>query len=110
MKRSLFFISAGLIIFAGCFLTSVLIRDFFYARHLRANIGKVKVGMTGKEVINLLGKPDNIHMSDIAGTYWCYNPNSIAQTLAPQPEIICEHLLLQMDGSDIVDRVYDFDR
>lgn len=107
MKRKLFLITVGLIIFAGCFLTSVLIRDYVYEQHLRTNISKVKVGMTEKEVIEILGKPSNIWMTDGSAQPWCYNTNSITEVFEPQPEITCRHLLLRMNGT--VKEVYDFD-
>jgi outer membrane protein assembly factor BamE (lipoprotein component of BamABCDE complex) len=107
MKRK-FYVAAGLIIFAVCFLTSVLIRDYVHEQQLRGNIRKVKVGMTQQEVIEILGKPNNIWMSDGDGNRWCYNTNSINATLEPQPESGCQNLLLRMKGT--VQEVYGFDR
>jgi outer membrane protein assembly factor BamE (lipoprotein component of BamABCDE complex) len=106
MKR-IFFIKIGLFIFALCFLTSVLIRDYVHEQQLRTNIQKVKIGMTEKEVIEILGKPSDIWMTD-GGNRWCYNTNSIAETLEPQPEITCQHILIR--GTGVVQEVYEFDR
>ena len=64
--------------------------------------------MTEKEVIEILGIPSDTWMSDGDGNRWCYNTNSIAETLEPQPEIACKHMLLRL--SDTVLQVNDFDR
>ena len=108
MKSNLFFIIFGLIIFAVCFLISVSIRDYFHEQFLRTNIRKVKVGMSAKEAIDILGSPDMTWMSDGDGRRWCYNTDSIAATLEPQPEISCQHILLR--GNNMIEEVYDFDR
>jgi outer membrane protein assembly factor BamE (lipoprotein component of BamABCDE complex) len=108
MKRNLSIITIGLIIFAACFLISVLIRDYFHEQRLRTGIRKVKVGMSDKEVIEILGKPSAIWMSDGDGLRWCYNTDSIAETLEPQPEITCRHILLRMNGTVL--EVYGFDK
>jgi outer membrane protein assembly factor BamE (lipoprotein component of BamABCDE complex) len=107
MKR-IFFITIGLIIFAVCFLTSVLIRDYVHEQQLRTNIKKVRIGMTEQEVINILGKPNNIWMSDGDGDRWCYDTNSIDATLEPQHESGCQNLLLRMKGT--VQEIYGFNK
>jgi len=107
MKR-IFFITIGLFIFLLCFLTSVLIRDYVHEQQLRTNIHKVKIGMTEKEVIEILGKPSSRWMSDGDGDRWCYNTNSIAEMLEPQPDITCQHILLR--GSGTILQVYGFDK
>jgi outer membrane protein assembly factor BamE (lipoprotein component of BamABCDE complex) len=112
MKRKIVFIVISLVIFVICFTASVKLRDYFYERSLRNNIQKIKVGMSEKEVFEILGKPSLGEMSDISGEYWCYDTDSIARTLEPQPEIRCGHLLLEMSApvNGRVVKVFDFDR
>ena len=99
MKRKMIFTFIALVIFVICFTASVKLRDYFYEQSLRKNIQKIRVGMTEKEVIEILGKPSLAEMSDISGEYWCYDTDSIARTIEPQPEIRCGYLLLEMSSA-----------
>jgi len=98
MKRTMIFTFTGPVIFVICFTAGVKFRDHFYEQSLRKNIQKISVGMTEKQVIEIPGKPSLGEMSDISGEYWCYDTDSIARTIEPQPEIRCGHLLLQMSS------------
>lgn len=72
--------------------------------------------MTGKEVIEILGKPSHISDSDGESSYWCYETNSIAHTFEGQPEIECGNLILQTRYKGnrkeleaiLVTKIYDF--
>jgi hypothetical protein len=108
MKRKIIFTIIGLSVFLSCFIASVLINDYFAEQRLRKNIHHVEVGMTEKEVIKILGKPSNVFMSDTSASCWCYDTDSIAQTLDPQPEISCNHLLLQMNSDSRMVKVIGF--
>jgi outer membrane protein assembly factor BamE (lipoprotein component of BamABCDE complex) len=110
MKRKIIFTIIGLFIFLVCFMASVKLRDYFYETQLRNNIQKIKIGMSEQEVIEILGKPSNRFSSDSPTNYWCYDTDSIAQTLEEQSEMRCGNILIEMsfykDGKVI--KVHDF--
>lgn len=108
MLRKILFITAGLLIFAVCFTLSVRVRDYFYARHLEQNIEKVKVGMTGKQVVEILGEPSDRQMSDIPGTYWCYNTSTYDRFIYADSGTLCEQLLIEMGSNNIVVKTFEY--
>lgn len=87
MKCKLVFTVVGLFIFLFCFTTSLLVRDYLYEQTLKSNIHKVKIGMTDKEVVEILGKASNKDGSDISpGAYWFYDTSSVSQFLDDNPD------------------------
>lgn len=108
MLRKSLFIAAGLLIFVTCFASSVRVRDHFYAQHLKRNIEKVKVGMTDRQVIEILGEPDDRQMSDIPGTYWCYNTSTYDQFIYADSGTLCQQLLLEMGSGGVVVKVFGY--
>lgn len=63
----------GLVIFFGTFSLAVVVSNSFYNQDLQEQAHNVSLGMTTSEVVNLLGKPSDIKMSDIPGSYWSYD-------------------------------------
>ena len=110
MKRKIFFVFAGLIIFVTCFISSVKLHDYAYKQKLRKNLSKIEIGMTDKQVVEILGRPTNIWSSDTPLQAWCYDTDSISQTLEEQPEINCGNMLLEMSSSKDgkVVKIFDF--
>ncbi len=106
MKRKLTLIVFGLLVFLSYFITSLFVRDYFYEQALRENINRIKIGMPEGKVITILGKPSNIAMSDISGTYWSYNTNSFY--MYDNPEYIGGYLLLEMSSDKKVVKVIGF--
>ncbi len=98
MKAKIIFTFVGLIIFLICFTTSLKLRDYFYEQNLRSNLQKIKVGMSEKEAIEILGKPTSQYSSDSTEEVWCYDTDSVTRILEDQGEIRCGHLLLQMNS------------
>jgi outer membrane protein assembly factor BamE (lipoprotein component of BamABCDE complex) len=106
MKRKLIFAIIELFIFSICFTSSVFVRDYFYEKSLRSNIHKIKVGMTEKEVIRILGKPTQQIMSDVPGLYWCYETNSFYYLLDDNSERL-GWILLRVGNEGKVVEVFD---
>lgn len=65
VKRKLVFTIVGLFIFLICFTTSVFLRSYYNEKRLRKDIHKITVGMTEREVIQILGKPNSKFISDV---------------------------------------------
>jgi hypothetical protein len=117
MKKKFIFAIVGLLIFVVCFISSIRIRDYFYEKNLRENIHKVKVGMTEKEVVEILGEPTLKQMSD-GPVYWCYETDTIGQILDDNPTRMGK-MLVEMTywknsqklelGQGYVTKVFDFD-
>ncbi len=105
MKKKLIISIAGFLIFLFCFFASVLVRDYFNEISLRTNIHRIKVGMSEKEVIQILGKPSDKVMSDVPGLYWTYQTNSFNYHDNPDE---LDHILLEMGSDEKVVKVYDF--
>src|SRR6185369_8891365 len=67
-----------LILLIASFFGAVFVRDYLYEEWLKSNITRIHVGMTDQEVINILGKPTTMHMSDEPGEIWCYGSDSFS--------------------------------
>jgi hypothetical protein len=63
--------------------------------------------MNRDEVIQILGKPSSISMSDGSGLYWSYRTDYPFALIDDQPEGF-GHLLLQTDYDGRVIKVFDF--
>lgn len=96
MKDKISIAIVGFIIFSICIITGIRLRDYFYKQNLRFNLQNIQIGMTEKEVIQILGKPNHIWASDEPSKYWCYDTDSISHFLEEQPDIECGNMALQM--------------
>lgn len=110
MKCKIFFLFLGLIIFLICFIASVKVRDYSYKQKLKTNLSRVSIGMTDKEVIQLLGRPNHVWSEDSPQVSWCYDTDSISHSLEAQPDIECGNMLLKMSSSKEgkVVKIFDF--
>ena len=110
MKRKFIFTFIGLIIFLSCFVTSVKIYDYLITKQLRNNVQKITLGMSDKDVIQILGKPNHRWSEDSPAAYWCYDTDTISHSLEEQPDIECGNMVLKMssqkDGKVV--KIYDF--
>jgi hypothetical protein len=88
-------IIVGALLGLSIFIAAVNIRDYIYEAHIRANIGRITVGMPAKEVISILGKPTSRAISDIPGEYWCYGSDS---WMANETEEYCGSILIEMSS------------
>ena len=69
--KKLAYLLTGIVAVGILILTAMWGRAFSHNRTIEKNIGRVQVGMTQKEVIEILGEPIKRHMSD-DGEIWCF--------------------------------------
>ena len=105
MKRFWVTVIAVVVIF-GSTLLSLSVYDLYRERTLRTNLSKIRIGMAEQEVIQILGEPTDCALSDIPGTYWCYDPSTFGRLIDDNPSRM-GHLVLEMGANGKVVKVFD---
>lgn len=88
MNQKVIRVLISLVIFSVCFSLSFLIGDYFYRQNLKHSLSQIKVGMSEKEVIQILGEPDEKKLSDFPGGYIGYK--SSVNPLSPNSYYLIE--------------------
>lgn len=107
MKRFLF-VNLNLVILVGISLGAIKYYDAYREQVLRGNLQRVQVGMGEAEVIDIIGQPTDRMMSDIPGTYWCYDNDTLGRFFRINPARM-GHLVLEMSADGRVVKVFNIE-
>ena len=105
MKKFLIPITA-VVLLVGSILCGLTLHGIYLERRLRRNISRLQVGMDEHEVIRILGEPTGIKISDIPGTYWSYDTDTLGRVFNDNPDRM-GFLVLEMSRDGKVVKVFD---
>jgi len=94
------------VLLVGSVFCGLTLYGVYLERSLRTNISRVQVGMDEQEVIRILGAPTGIKISDIPGTYWSYDTDTLGRVLNNNPDRM-GFLVLEMGRDGKVVKVFD---